>query len=232
MELVVDVRPQYELKRWGLPALTGLCVTYLWLWLLTYGPSHVRVFELAPLDVVLEMPAQPEVTSAAPTPPPKSVKKVPQPAPPPRLLTQEPTTTPTEAAVPAPPPDLPAPQPAVAQTLDSGPAVVATEPAVAPAPRLNPVPISRLTRPPDFVQKVKPDDPRDVQLPLGGVRVKARITLDESATVRDIEIVTSGGAEFDAAVITAIRRSQFLPGYIGTRPVVTVFEQTYRFQSR
>ncbi len=95
---------------------------------------------------------------------------------------------------------------------------------------LEPVPVSRLTRTPAFVHKALPTDPEDVQIPLGGVRVIARITLDETAAVRDVQIDKSGEPPFDVAVISAIHRSRFTPGYVGNQPVATVFNQTYRFQ--
>lgn len=90
--------------------------------------------------------------------------------------------------------------------------------------------MSRLTRTPAFEQKTLPEDPKGVSMPMDGVRVVVRITLDETAAVRDVEIIKSGGAAFDAAVITAIRRSRFTPGYIDDHPVAVAFNQSYRFQ--
>lgn len=103
-------------------------------------------------------------------------------------------------------------------------------PALPATSGLEPVPVSRLTRTPTFVHKALPADPEDVQIPLGGVRVIARITLDETAAVRDVQIDKSGEPPFDVAVISAIHRSRFTPGYVGDQPVATVFNQTYRFQ--
>lgn len=133
------------------------------------------------------------------------------------------------------------PEPIAADNTVSKPAPIenmpVTEDAVKPSPPvthesqgLNPVPVSRLTRTPTFVHKELPADPKNVQIPLGGVRVIARITLDETAAVRDVQIDKSGEPPFDVAVISAIHRSRFTPGYIGDHPVATVFNQTYRFQ--
>ncbi len=104
------------------------------------------------------------------------------------------------------------------------------QPARSAVSGLEPVPVSRLTRMPTFVHKELPTDPEDVQIPLGGVRVIARITLDETAAVRDVQIDKSGASPFDVAVISAIHRSRFTPGYVGDQPVAAVFNQTYRFQ--
>ena len=104
------------------------------------------------------------------------------------------------------------------------------QPARSAVSGVEPVPVSRLTRMPTFVHKELPTDPEDVQIPLGGVRVIARITLDETAAVRDVQIDKSGASPFDVAVISAIHRSRFTPGYVGDQPVAAVFNQTYRFQ--
>lgn len=210
--------------------MVALGFTYLGLWLLSYGLVHKPQLENLPLDVVLEAPP-PQMAPHAPMIPPQAAKKVPPPIAPRKLLTQEPVATPTEAAVPAPPLEAPpSPLRDAASSLESPPVEIATETVAPTPPRLETVPVSRLTHTPAFAQKQLPEDPKGVSIPLDGVRVVARITLDETATVRDVEIVKSGGAAFDAAVIVAIRRSRFTPGYVGDHPVAVAFNQTYRFQ--
>ena len=142
-----------------------------------------------------------------------------------------PTSTPTENLHSAAPSDHAAPTPAVpSENSVATNTVKPTPPAVPTISGMEPVPVSRLTRTPTFVHKELPTDPEDVQIPLGGVRVIARITLDETAAVRDVQIDKSGEPPFDVAVISAIHRSRFTPGYVGDQPVATVFNQTYRFQ--
>jgi TonB family protein len=139
---------------------------------------------------------------------------------------------PSEAALPAPPEE----PPAEVQTIVVAPDAVPTETAPvvieAPDPPLNPVPLSRLTRAPTFAQLVKPVDPLDAPMPQGGARVVVRIVLDAAGEVRDVEIVRSAGPAFDAAVIAAIRRSRFTPGFIDDTPVATVYNRTFRFVPR
>ncbi len=236
MEFVVDTPRRPGWSHWPAPSLVGVVTTWLWMWLLAFAIVHAPSFELPPtLDVTLELappPVEPVVPPAPPQKPPV-VKPEPTPAPPPtrRILTQEPEVQPTEPAPLVVPPESP---PVVEATVvPAEPVSTAPEPSVdVPVPPLNPVPLSRTTRPPTLSVKILPDDPRDTPMPQGGARVVVRIVLDAAGEVHDVEIVKSGGAAFDAAVITAVRRSRFTPGYIETQPVATVFTQTYRFQVR
>lgn len=228
MEVGIDTQRQTTWSYWSVPLVAALCLTYLGLWLLTNGLVHAPQNEELPLNVVLETPLQ----QATQVVPPRPVIKGPPPDAPRKLLTQEPAPTPTQADIPAPP--LEAPRIAQLELdppRDSPPVEIATE-SVAQPPRIETVPMSRLTRTPAFVQKVDPEDPKSAQIPLDGVRVIVRITLDETAAVRDVEIIKSGGAAFDAAAIVAVRRSRFTPGYIDDRPVAVAFDQPYRFRLR
>jgi TonB family protein len=60
--------------------------------------------------------------------------------------------------------------------------------------------------------------------------VLTEIYLDESGAVDDITIKKSGGRLFDAAVIDAVRRSSFHPGYMGDKAVPTVIQIPYSFK--
>ena len=208
----------------------GLGVTYLWLWMLTINPAQQPEIDELAVDLILEMPRSniekaTEQPVSLPRPTPVEETVVPAILPP-KLR----TPVPVAAQKIAPPlPDL---QPAAASALIASPPENAPpQPTVAaPAGLDDPVPVSRLTRTPAFVHKALPNDPEDVQIPPGGVRVIARITLDATAVVRNIAIDKSGEPAFDGAVIAAIHRSRFTPGYIGDLPVATVFNQTYRFQ--
>ena len=169
--------------------------------------------------------AQPKAVShvLAPTPPP--VKKAAPPVirpklPPPVLVATQKISPPQHEQA----------SPMLRTALHSTPVIPAPQTIAPTSLNSEPVPVSRLTRTPTFVHKELPNDPEDVLIPPGGVRVIARITLDETAAVRNVQIDKSGEPAFDVAVISAIRRSRFTPGYIGDHPVATVFNQTYRFQ--
>lgn len=144
--------------------------------------------------------------------------------------TPQKTTSVEDTATQSAPADSPPVQPVSTETAAADDTVKPSPTEPQETASLNPVPVSRLTRTPAFVDKVVPTDPKDVQIPPGGVRVTARITLDATAAVRDVQIDKSGEPPFDVAVISAIHRSRFTPGYIGDQPVATVFNQTYRFQ--
>lgn len=61
-------------------------------------------------------------------------------------------------------------------------------------------------------------------------RVQAEIYLDERGTVDDVAIRKSGGRLFDKAVIDAVRKSSFHPGYMGEKAVPTVIQIPYTFK--
>lgn len=204
--------------------------------------------------IVEQSSAEEPILAAPPTPEPPVLAVQAKPAQP--VLAARPKAEPhvlaphsppiKKAAPPIPRPKLPTPvlvatqkispphhqqaSPLLRTALQSAPVISAPQPTMPSSSNSEPVPVSRLTRTPTFVHKELPNDPEDVLIPPGGVRVIARITLDETAAVRNIQIDKSDEPAFDVAVISAIHRSRFTPGYIGDHPVATVFNQTYRFQ--
>ena len=234
------IKTQSTWWHWSVVTLVGLSVTYLWLWILAYSPMHQPKVDAVTLNVILEMqqpnveepPEEPaSVSVSQPMPvepmPAEAVVPIMPPIMPPKLRAPIPVLVVARKIA----PPLPEARPAVAAALQPAPVENVPQPPLPPAPpSLDPVPVSRLTRTPTFVHKALPNDPEDVQIPPGGVRVIARITLDETAAVRNVQIDKSGETPFDVAVISAIHRSRFTPGYIGDHPVATVFNQTYRFQ--
>jgi TonB family protein len=59
--------------------------------------------------------------------------------------------------------------------------------------------------------------------------VLAEVTIDMQGHVQDVKIITSAGAAFDAAVIEALRKSSFTPGYISDIAVPVRFQVPFRF---
>ena len=236
MKLAIKTQQQSTWWHWSVLILGGLGVTYLWLWMLAYSPVHRPITDWLALDVILEIPhlniIEESAAEPASVPQPTPVETVMQTIVPatlrPKVVVSVPVPVPVAAAQKT--ARLQDAPPATVSTLNATPVVNMPQPATPVPPSSEPVPVSRLTRTPTFVHKVLPNDPEDVQIPPGGVRVIARITLDETAIVRNVAIDQSSDAAFDGAVIAAIHRSRFTPGYIGDHPVATVFNQTYRFQ--
>ena len=75
--------------------------------------------------------------------------------------------------------------------------------------------LSKLTRPPAFIQKIEPAYPVAEQRAGSQANVLAEVTLDEQGRVVEVNIVKSAGIYFDKAVIDALNKSTFTPGFIG-----------------
>jgi protein TonB len=88
----------------------------------------------------------------------------------------------------------------------------------------------RLTRLPAFRSRSEPLYPDAERMSGGEARVLAEIYLDEQGRVDDVTIKKSGGRLFDSAVIDAVRKSSFQPGYMGEKPVPTVIQIPYLFK--
>lgn len=216
-----------RVSHWSAPTLVGVLFTWGWLWLLALAVTFAPPWEWLPLEVELEAPP-PVVEARPPAPPPKPRVVTP---PQPKLLAQAAPAVPVEPVLP-PQPEVASPEPVPLQASPlpvEAPVERAATIEAAPEAPLRIEPLSRLTRAPGFVNKVEPVYP---PVAAGDVRVDVRITVDDTGAVRDVEIVTSGGAAFDAAVIAAVRRSTFVPGYIGEQAVATRFNQRYWFREK
>lgn len=91
-------------------------------------------------------------------------------------------------------------------------------------------PISKLTKPPAFLQKIEPIYPAAEQRSGTQAYVLAEIMLDVSGKLQNINIVKSAGTYFDQAVIDAIKQSSFSPGYIEQNPVPVKVLVPFRFK--
>jgi TonB family protein len=88
----------------------------------------------------------------------------------------------------------------------------------------------RLTRIPAFRVRAEPEYPDTERMTGNEARVVAEIYLDERGMVDEVIIKRSGGRYFDRTVLDAVRKSSFLPGYLGEKSVPTVIQIPYTFK--
>lgn len=169
--------------------------------------SHTPVVERAPAP-------QPQPRKPVPKPEPAPVK--PQPA--------DPVTAKEETPPPAPQPET-APAPvAVAQNAPPAP----QPDSVPPAPAYQET--DQLSNLPYFRTNVKPAYPRSALRSGRKARVVVEVYINEKGGVDDVRIAQSGGEEFDAAVIAAMKQSQFEPGYMSGKPVAVKVRIPFNFK--
>jgi len=96
-------------------------------------------------------------------------------------------------------------------------------------PGLNLQPLSKLTRQPAFLQKIEPVYPGSEQRAGSQAQVIAEVTIDENGKVQRVKIVKSAGIHFDNAVIEALNKSMFTPGYINREAVAVRVLVPFRF---
>lgn len=167
-------------------------------------------------------PPKPEMK---PAPPEKVVQaKIAEPPPPPPQKPDEPAKTieVTEKEVPE---SLNHEQVEV-NDQDKKPSIASVSPPQAPIVS-DVVPLFRLTRMPKVVdynletlKRFYPEDERDFGKE---ATVEAMILVDENGDIREVEILKSAGASFDAAAKKALLSKALViqPGYIGNKPVAS-----------
>lgn len=96
-------------------------------------------------------------------------------------------------------------------------------------PALNVQPLGKLTRPPALLKKIEPVYPGSEQRAGSQAQVIAEVTIDEKGMVHSIKIVKSAGMQFDNAVIEALNKSLFSPGYIDSEAVAVRVLVPFRF---
>lgn len=89
--------------------------------------------------------------------------------------------------------------------------------------------ISKLTRPPSYLRKIEPVYPVAEQRAGSQANVLAEVTIDERGNVLGVRIVKSAGKHFDEAVIEALNKSTFVPGYINRDAVAVRVLVPFRF---
>ena len=168
---------------------------------------------------------KPKVKKISP-PPPKLVKpkKQVKPKAPAKTHRVAPVFKPvTQAKVPPapPPPVTPIEQP----NIDATPAPSPQEPKLP-----TPVPLYKLTQLPRFAHQVQPQYP-EVMRALGKqAEVTLEIFIDELGSVRNVEILHSGGEFFDVAAVQAMQASTFIPAQVAGRPVAVIYKKKIRFK--
>ncbi|MBI5637727.1 MAG: energy transducer TonB [Nitrospinae bacterium] len=188
-----------------------------------YLPTEVYRFREAPMAVRRAAPVSHTSTACAPVPPPKPAKPLPKPEPAPvKPEPVEPIVA--KAEPPAPQPETPPAPEVVAQNAP-------------PAPRTESLPpgpayqeTEQLSNLPYFRTNVKPVYPRTALRSGRKARVVVEVFINEKGGVDDVRIAQSGGEDFDAAVIAALKQSQFEPGYISGRPVAVRVRIPFNFR--
>jgi TonB family protein len=148
------------------------------------------------------------------------------------------TAAPAQKPIKSEPPaaDNPSPeelQPATAATGLSNSKQQATNTATESSqPGLNIQPLSKLTRPPAFLHKIEPVYPGAEQRAGSQAYVLAEITIDAQGNVLEVKIMKSAGGAFDHAVTEALKKSIFMPGYIGKEAVAVRVLVPFRFNLR
>jgi protein TonB len=110
-----------------------------------------------------------------------------------------------------------------------------TQPAVPSAttgvsqPSLNIQPLSKLSRPPSFLRKIEPVYPRAEQRAGSQAYVLAEVTIDEQGAIVEVKVLKSAGIAFDNAVMEALQKSTFSPGYMGQNAVAVRVLVPFRF---
>lgn len=89
--------------------------------------------------------------------------------------------------------------------------------------------ISSLTRVPGPLKKIEAAYPAAERRAGMQAYVLAEVIIDAHGIVQDVHILKSGGNAFDAAVIEALKKSAFTPGYIGDNAVSVRISIPFRF---
>jgi periplasmic protein TonB len=90
-------------------------------------------------------------------------------------------------------------------------------------------PLSKVTSPPAFLQKIEPVYPGSEQRAGSQANVLVEVTIDTKGKVVSMRVVKSAGINFDTAVIDALKKSVFAPAYIDKEPVAVRVLVPFRF---
>lgn len=146
------------------------------------------------------------------------------------LSDSPPAPRPTPEVRPPQPPVVEAPAPRVQDTppTEETQPLAAAQAAAAPPPEES-QPLARLTRLPRFSKKIEAIYPASERRAGIQASVLAEIAIDAQGNIQEVRIVKSAGAAFDAAVIEALKKSLFTPGYIDDKAVPVRFQIPFRF---
>ena len=117
--------------------------------------------------------------------------------------------------------------PAPATTVSSETTVIVEQ---SPAPQPERIEsISSLTRIPGPLSKIEAAYPASERRAGNQAYVLAEVVIDAQGKVQNVRVVKSGGKAFDNAVIEALNKSEFSPGYIGDKAVPVRISIPFRF---
>ncbi|HEY5241970.1 MAG TPA: TonB family protein, partial [Polyangiaceae bacterium] len=85
----------------------------------------------------------------------------------------------------------------------------------------------RMTKAPKLVRFVEAELPRDEHR---SAEVVLAITIGADGVVRDVSVLQSGGADFDAAAMGAAHRFVFVPAEVNGRPAAVKIRYAYSFR--
>ncbi len=187
-----------------------------------YVPTELFRLREAPMVAHSVQPvSRTPAKEPTPEPPLSKIKPIPRP---------QPVSAKSEPAVEKPKPveqpvaTADAPSPVSEPEAPPAPRVEAQN--APPAPQLESPPVEpiyrgvdQLSALPYFRTGIKPVYPRSALRTGKKARVVVEVFINEKGEVDDVRIAQSGGEEFDAAVIAALKQSQFEPGYMAGRAV-------------
>ena len=176
-----------------------------------FRPEEVSLAPRQIIEVSLE--------TSAPSSTPVTEKHPPVPKPQPDEM---PAVTPAPTVIPVAPPVSEAPP----QTTSASP-VTNTPSSPPPAEEIQP--LFRLTRQPKPLGKIEPAYPASERRAGIQASVVAEVTIDSQGNIQNVRILKSAGNAFDAAVMEALKKSTFAPGYIGDKAVPVRFQVPFRF---
>lgn len=200
-----------QARQIGVVILLALLLHALVLLAFSFRSDEVSIAQKQTIEVSLETsaPSSTPVVEKRPTPP------KPQPAETPAITPAPPVTPVTPPAPEAPPQTTPAPP------------ATNTPPSPPPAEEIQP--LFRLTRQPKPLGNIEPAYPATERRAGIQANVVAEVTIDASGHIQNVRIIKSAGNAFDSAVIEALRKSTFAPGYIGDKAVPVRFQVPFRF---
>src|SRR5687768_10059399 len=98
----------------------------------------------------------------------------------------------------------------------------AQEPPVPPAPPPTTVPSQTVAiKPPEVIKRVDALYPPEAFAARKEANVILHVTVDAAGAVAEVEVLESGGADFDQAAIAAVRAWRFQPARKGEEPVAS-----------
>lgn len=204
--------------KWTLPVTVSLLLHAVFIMLATQRLSSTHSAPVKTQAITVELLNQQNISN--PSLAKASGRPTPKPLPEP--LKPEPPETISNTAEP-----VPSSTPMTEQNVTQAP--TSAETSDASTSSLNIQPLGKLSRPPSFLRKIEPVYPRAEQRAGSQAYVLAEVTINEQGAIVDVIILKSAGLAFDNAVTEALKKSTFVPGYIGQNAVAVRVRVPFRF---